>query len=56
MEDRAGLKFETFYDWLQSIWRLLKDRQIDKAQKSFPDADIQIYWAGTVIRIDIKPK
>jgi hypothetical protein len=49
------MDFQNFYDWLKKVWPLLKDHEIDKAERTFETAEVKAYWAGSVLRIDIKP-
>ena len=50
------MDFIEFYEWLKKIWPLLKDKEIDKAERIFETAEVKAYWVGTIIRIDIKSK
>jgi len=52
----GGMDFIEFYEWLKRIWPLLKDKEIDKAERTFETAEVKVYWVGTIIRIDIKLK
>ncbi len=42
-------------EWLQKMWPLVADRTINKAEASLSNCDATLYWAGTIIRLDLKP-
>jgi hypothetical protein len=42
--------------WLAKIWPVLIDHTIEKAEAQLDLGEVKAYWAGTVLRIDIKPK
>lgn len=42
--------------FMNTIYPLLLDRAMDKIEKTLDDGTtVKAYWAGTIIRIDIKP-
>jgi len=41
--------------WLQQAWPLVKDHVVDKIEAVVEEGTVKLYWAGTIIRIDIKP-
>mgnify|MGYP001603243521 CR=1 FL=1 len=43
-------------EFIQQTLPLLTSHVIDRADKECTDSTVKIYWAGTIIRIDIKPK
>lgn len=43
-------------EFIQQILPLVSNHTMDKADKECTDATVKVYWAGTIIRIDIKPK
>jgi len=47
---------EDLLKWLTTVWPLISNRTVEKMKVSLSNCDAQIYWAGTVLRIDVKPK
>lgn len=45
----------TFKDFLETVLPLLFNHTIDRVDKDTDIGHITAYWAGTVLRIDIKP-
>ena len=46
----------TLQDWLLTIYPLLLSKTLTKAEHTLSDGTvIKAYWAGTIIRVDIKP-
>jgi hypothetical protein len=50
------MKTGTAIEWISSIMPELIDKKITKTEIEFSECIIKAYWAGTIIRIDIKPK
>ena len=47
----------TLETWLLTIYPLLLNRTLTKAEHELATGEvIKAYWAGTIIRIDIKPR
>jgi hypothetical protein len=44
------------YEWLDKIWPLFIDHKLAKGEIDLKIGKVCAYWAGTVLRIDIKPK
>jgi len=42
--------------WLCKIWPVVLNHTIEKAEANLELGEVKLYWAGTIIRIDIKPK
>ena len=56
METRKEGKMENVTNWIkENLWQLV-NKKVMRLDVSFPEATIKMYWAGTIIRIDIKPK
>ncbi len=50
------MKFpEDFTAWVEKVFPLMANRTINKAEASLSNCEAQMYWAGTIIRIDLKP-
>ncbi len=46
-----------FLEWLNKVYPLVLNRTLIRADTNeLGIGQVTIYWAGTVIRIDIKPK
>jgi hypothetical protein len=46
----------TLAEFFQQIYPLLLNRVMDRVEKDLVEGKVTAYWAGTIIRIDIKPK
>lgn len=46
----------TLQDFLYQMLPLLLSKTLDKIEKQLDVGYVTAYWAGTVLRIDIKPK
>ena len=44
-----------FSEWLDKVWPLVLNHTIEKAETILDMGEIKLYWAGTIVRIDIKP-
>ena len=62
-DDRGGrgmevkeVIMEELSRWLSGILPILLSHQASKIETSLKEMDVSIYWAGAVIRLDIKPK
>lgn len=57
--EREGMmKFELPVDlteWIENMWPMLEKKQVNKVEASLSNCEAQMYWAGTIIRIDLKP-
>jgi hypothetical protein len=52
------MKFELPVDlteWIENMWPMLEKKQVNKVEASLSNCEAQMYWAGTIIRIDLKP-
>lgn len=45
----------TLNEFFEKVLPLLMDRTVDKIEKQTDKGEVKAYWAGTVLRIDIKP-
>ncbi len=46
----------TLTQFMDTIYPLLLDRTMDKIEKTLDDGTVvKAYWAGAIIRIDVKP-
>lgn len=42
--------------WFEQVYPLLLNKVVDKIERTLADGTvIKAYWAGTIIRVDIKP-
>lgn len=46
----------TLAEFFQQIYPLLLSRVMDRVEKDLIEGKVTAYWAGAIIRIDIKPK
>jgi hypothetical protein len=46
----------TVNKFIETTYPILKDRALDKVEKECEDGIVKGYWAGTIIRYDIKPR
>lgn len=42
--------------FLLDILPKLREKIVDKVEKDCEDAIVKVYWAGTIVRVDIKYK
>ena len=43
--------------WLSNgALKMLLTKQVSKLEQDFAEGKVTAYWAGTVLRIDVKPK
>jgi len=42
-------------EWIEKVWPMLENRTVNKMKASLSNCEAQIYWAGSVLRIDLKP-
>ena len=56
MEDKPMFEQPTdLFEWIKKVWPIISNRTINKAKTSLSNCEAQMYWAGTIIRIDLKP-
>lgn len=46
---------DTMVVWIESLLPTLLTKKIQRMDGRVVEGDISIYWAGTVLRIDLKP-
>ena len=46
---------ESLNKWLSKIWPLLESHSVEKIGAELLIGKVTAYWAGTIIRIDLKP-
>ncbi len=42
-------------EWIEKVWPLLEKRTVNKMEASLSNCEASMYWAGSIIRIDLKP-
>ncbi len=42
-------------EWIEKVWPIISNHTVDKVKVSLSNCEAQMYWAGTIIRIDLKP-
>jgi hypothetical protein len=47
---------ETLAKWIEDTLPLLLEKKVDKIEGAVIEGKISAYWAGSVLRIDIKPR
>lgn len=45
----------TLVEFMTNIYPLLENHTFDRIEKQLDCGKVTAYWAGTIIRIDIKP-
>jgi hypothetical protein len=43
-------------EFMEKMYPLLLSKVVDKIEKELDEGQVKAYWAGTIIRIDIKPR
>jgi len=56
ISQKNGGRGMTLKEFIEKMYPLLLNQTLDKIEKSLSEGEIKAYWAGTIIRIDIKPK
>lgn len=46
----------TLSQFFEQLYPMLLNRTLDKIEKELTIGTIKAYWAGSIIRIDIKPR
>jgi len=46
---------ESLNKWLTKVYPLLESHSVEKIEADLPIGKVTAYWAGTIIRIDLKP-
>ena len=46
----------TLKEFMERVYPQLESKLFDKIEKQLAEGDVKAYWAGTIIRIDIKPR
>ncbi len=46
---------ESLNKWLSKVYPLLENHSVEKLKADLPVGKVTAYYAGTIIRIDLKP-
>ncbi len=46
---------ESLTNWLKKVYPLLDTHAVEKLEADLVIGKVTAYWAGTIIRIDVKP-
>jgi len=46
---------ESLNKWLSKVYPLLESHSVEKLEADLAIGKVTAYWAGTIIRIDLKP-
>ena len=46
----------TFADFILKVLPLLMDKTVDRLDRECVEGKVTAYWAGSVLRIDLKPR
>lgn len=49
------MRYATLAEWLEEVLPLLLSHKVTKLEAKLDEGDVTAYWAGTVLRIDLKP-
>ncbi len=56
---RGRLKGEfmgtTLIEWIEYIYPVIAEKKAKRSDAEVEEGTVKMYWAGTIIRIDIKP-
>ena len=47
---------ENLIEWLGNVLPTLMTHKVKKMEAEVTEGEVSAYWAGTVLRIDLKPK
>lgn len=46
----------TLLEFMQKVLPLLLDHTMDRVDRECVEGKVSAYWAGTVLRVDVKPR
>jgi hypothetical protein len=51
----AGMTYDKLREWLDNVLPLLLSKSVKRIDGQVAEGEVTAYWAGTVLRIDLKP-